>query len=430
MQVIPDGLGWPSLVGLTGRILDRQFRHVVQDCGKISPDPAALARRVVFRDAATPLRSPAKLSRLMKDVLDRPWSQEPRESLSRMYGLLLEKASAEFRIEAGQTLTPLPLVSAVIECMALEPSDAVLDPACGTGSFLVAAHHAMAAAAQPLGSAAVKGADFDVSMGRFSAMNYLLSTGLPFSLPPPVAVENSLASPYDGSPTVIICNPPFRSTAPSPEGRTDFMAPNGTIQLNFLQHIARALPGGGRAAVFVPDAILSGLGAELTVRRWLFSHCDVHTLIRLPAGLFTKTNARSNVLFLDRVVPRPDGKAVTEKTWIYDLRTDRHFSAVLNPLRRTDLDDFVKCYCPGQNRASRTATSIFRPVAYADLATRNLDLDIRWPGTQAAAAALSPRRAAQEIADDLAAAVEEFSTLSREFPDEPELGRGADEARQ
>ena len=98
------------------------------------------------------------------------------------------------------------------------------------------------------------------------------------------------------------------------------MAPTGSMQLNFLQHISRALPVGGRTAIFVPDGILQGLGAELTVRRWLFQHCDVHTLLRLPAGIFTRTSVKSNVLFLDRVAARPDGTAGTEQTWIYDLR--------------------------------------------------------------------------------------------------------------
>ena len=142
VQVVPNGLSWPSLTGKAGRALDEQFRHIVQECGKLSSDPAARTMRVVFRDATTPLRNPAKLGSLIKDVLDRPWSRESPESLGQMYTLLLEKASVEFQIEAGQTLTPLVLVSAIVDCLALASSDTVLDPACGTGSFLVAAHQA------------------------------------------------------------------------------------------------------------------------------------------------------------------------------------------------------------------------------------------------------------------------------------------------
>jgi type I restriction enzyme M protein len=420
VQVVPDGLGWSSLINKAGKVLDAQFRHVLQECGKLSSDPETLIRRAVFQDAAPPLRNPAKLSMLIKDVIGpRLWSTQPSESLAGMYTLLLEKASADFRIDSGQTLTPLPFVSAVVDCLVPTSSDTVLDPACGTGSFVAAAYEAMAVNGVRLESGAVKGLDFDVHMGRFATMNYLLRTRRPFNVPPPIKVENSLAAPYTGRPTIIVCNPPFRSTAPLPKGRADFLAVTPSMQLNFLQHIARALPIGGRAAVFVPDNILFRGGAEQTVRQWLFNHCDVHTLIRLPTGVFAQSGVKSNVLFFDRIDPRGHSIALTEKVWIYDFRTGRHYAAKQNPLRRADLDDFVQCYGSGKPRTERKATARFRPVTYAELLGRGLNVDIFWPDVEVSLAMSSPKQIAREIVDDLSAALEEFSALADELPDDP-----------
>ena len=274
----------------------------------------------------------------MKDVIAiTRWTDQSHADLWEMYALLMEKASTGFRIASGQTLTPQPLVSAVIDCLQPTSSDTVLDPACGTGSLLVAAHESMAQDKTRLGSGALTGVDFDASMCRFATMNYLLSTGLPFDSPPPVKARNSLAENEHGTPIVIVCNPPFRSTAPLPEGRTDLWARSASMQLNFLQHIARALPIGGRAAVFVPDNILTGGGAERTVRRHLLEEYDVHTLLRLPTGVFARSGVKTNVIFFDAVRPRGDGTPVTDQLWIYDFRSGLHFAATQNPLVRATL---------------------------------------------------------------------------------------------
>ena len=323
VQVVPEGLGWQSLISKTGSDLEGQFRYVVQECGKLDPHPHTLIRQAVFRGAAPELRcTPARLSSLMNDVIAaRTWSDQPRVDLREMYALLMGKASTGFRIASGQTLTPLPFVSAVIDCLQPTSTDTVLDPACGTGSLLVAAHESMAQDQTRLEGAALTGVDFDVSMCRFATMNYLLSTGLPFNSPPPVKAENSLAENEKGAPTVIVCNPPFKSTAPLPEGRTDLWVRTPSMQLNFLQHIARALPIGGRAAVFVPDNILFGEGPERTVRLRLLQEYDVHTLLRLPTGVFARGSVKANVIFFDAVRPPADGSPATDQIWIYDFRS-------------------------------------------------------------------------------------------------------------
>jgi len=420
VQVVPEGLGWQSLVSKTGNDLEEQFRHVVQECGKLDPDSQTRIRQAVFRGAASELRcTPARLSSLMTDVIaETTWSDQSRADLREMYALLMAKASSGFRIASGQTLTPLPFASAVIDCLQPTSSDTVLDPACGTGSLLVAAHESMAQDRTRLEGDALTGVDFDASMCRFATMNYLLSTGLPFNSPPPVRAGNSLSESEKSASTVIVCNPPFRSTAPLPEGRTDLWVRSPSMQLNFLQHIARALPIGGRAAVFVPDNILFGEGPERTVRLHLFQEYDVHTLLRLPTGVFARGSVKVNVIFFDAVRPRADGAPATDQLWIYDFRSGLHFAAMQNPLLRVDLDDFVECYGAGRLRTERSATDRFKPFSYDQLAGKDFNVDILWPDDRISVELQSPKEIAQEIVDELSAALEEFTALSEELPDD------------
>lgn len=418
VQVVPDGLGWQSLLHKDGSVLEDQFRHVLQECGKLDPQPQTLMRQAVFRTAVPDLRcTPASLHSLMKDVIvDIRWSGQGRSDLRHMYRLLMEEASDDFQILSGQTLTPQPLASAVIDCLSPNSSDTVFDPACGTGSLLVAAQQSMARDETPLASGAVTGADFDPIMCRFATMNYLLSTGERFDSAPPVQVKNSLASPERGTPTVIVCNPPFRSTAPLPEGRTDLWARSGSMQLNFLQHIARSLPIGARAAVFVPDNILFAGGADATVRGRLLQEYDVHTLLRLPTGA-VRGGVQSNVIFFDAIRPRGDASHVTDVVWIYDFRSGLSFSARQRPLRRSDLDDFERCYGVGEPRENRTATDRFRPVSYEQLAANQFNLNILWSNETDPGEGTSPKEIALEIVDELTAALDDFKTVAAELPD-------------
>jgi type I restriction enzyme M protein len=421
VQVVPEGLGWQSLVNKTGSALEGQFRHVVQECGKLDPDPQTLIRQAIFRSAAPELRcAPARLSSLMKDVVAATtWSDQSHAGLREMYALLMGKASAGFRIASGQTLTPLPFASAVIACLQPTSSDTVLDPACGTGSLLVAAHESMAQDQTRLESGALTGVDFDASMCRFATMNYLLSTGLPFNSPPPVKAGNSIAANEKGAPTIVVCNPPFRSTAPLPEGRTDLWVRSPSMQLNFLQHIARALPIGGRAAVFVPDNILFGGGPERTVRLRLLQEYDVHTLLRLPTGVFARGDVKVNVIFFDAARPRADGAPATDQVWIYDFRSGLHFAATQNPLLRVDLEDFVECFDHGRPRTERRATDRFKAVSYEQLAGRNFNVDILWLDDKISVEMQNPKEIAQKIVDELSVALEEFTALTEELPDDP-----------
>jgi len=415
VRVVDEGLGWASLVTKTGSALDEQFQHILTELAK--KDGVAKA---VFRGAFPPLRNPAQLAALMTDVIaPRLWSRQEPGTVAEMYESLLVKAAENFNIESGQTLTPAPLVSAVIDCVCPTSRDRVVDPACGTGSLLVAAHRAMSVGDVRLGNDAVTGVDLDERMCRLATMSLLLHTGRPFDDPPSVYVADSLAGRMRDRPTVVVCNPPFRSTAPTPSGRQDFITTTGNIQLNFLQLIAGGMPIGARAAVFVPDNVLFMAGAAKTIRAEVLRQCDFHTLLRLPSGVFKNGGVQSNVLFFDKRGPRPDGSPATEWLWIYDFRTGKHFQAAQNPLSRGQLDEFITCYCPGQPREVRKQTERFNCFAYADLVgpEHDLNLNIKWLRDEVSAnEALTPKLIAQEIAEELAGAAADFAAIAEQLP--------------
>ncbi|WP_322749644.1 MULTISPECIES: HsdM family class I SAM-dependent methyltransferase, partial [unclassified Frankia] len=186
-------------------------------------------------------------------------------------------------------------------------------------------------------------------------------------------------------------------------------------QLNFVQHIATALGMNGRAAVVVPDNVLFEGGAGETVRRRLLTQFDVHTLLRLPTGIFYAGGVKANVLFFDKREARP-GAPWTSKLWVYDFRTGEHFTLKQNPLRRDHLDDFVGCYRPGEPGADRVETERFRPFSYDGLVARDkANLDITWlkdPSLDDADSLLPPEVIAREIVEDLQAALAEFAAIA------------------
>jgi type I restriction enzyme M protein len=202
--------------------------------------------------------------------------------------------------------------------------------------------------------------------------------------------------------------------------RDDFWASTSNKQLNFLQHVRTILKQNGRAAVVVPDNVLFEGGAGETIRKKLLQECDVHTLLRLPTGVFYSQGVKANVLFFDRKPASPT--SWTKILWIYDLRTNSHFTLKTNPLRRENLDEFVKCYNP-ENRFKRKPTwsestpeGRWRQFTYEELAKRDkVNLDITWlkdASLEDAANLPDPDVIAREIAEDLEAALEQFSQIA------------------
>ena len=196
--------------------------------------------------------------------------------------------------------------------------------------------------------------------------------------------------------------------------RQDFAVTTSNKQLNFVQHIATILDINGRAAVVLPDNVLFEGGAGETIRRRLLKDFELHTMLRLPTGIFYAQGVKANVLFFDK---KPASEQPwTDKLWVYDLRTNQHFTLKQNPLRRHHLDEFVDCYAPGRPRSERVESERFRAFSYDELVARDkANLDITWLRDESLEDMdnlPAPEIVAREIVEDLTAALAEFEAVA------------------
>jgi type I restriction enzyme M protein len=334
---------------------------------------------------------------------------------------------------AGQYFTPRELIKAIVDVMKPTANMRVADPACGTGGFLLSAYeHMKSDQLDPdekkfLRDDALSGWEIVDATARICAMNLLLhGIGTPEgdSL---VTVDDSLRAQPSSHFDMVLTNPPFGKKSSykviNAEGdtetesmsylREDFWATTSNKQLNFLQHVRSLLEINGRAAIVVPDNVLFEGGAGETVRRKLLEQCDVHTLLRLPTGIFYAGGVKANVLFFDRKPPAEH--PWTKKLWIYDFRTNQSFTLKERQLARSDLDDFVACY-NADNREERAETERFKPFTHDELLARDkASLDIFWLRDESLEDTdnlPAPEVIAAEIVEDLQAALDEFSAIA------------------
>jgi len=424
---------WQALVDAEAEGLEDAYRNTLYDFGR---QPGTLG--VIFRKAQNRIQDPAKLKRLVVDLIDKEnWSSQGADVKGDAYEELLAKGAEDVKTGAGQYFTPRALITAMVDCIQPGPDDSIADPACGTGGFLLAAHEYIVEhygsnltpeQRHRLSSGAISGIELVDGTARLAAMNMLVhGIGRPngASL---IEVRDGLAEVPGRHQSVVLANPPFGKkssiTVIGADGkadkeaisytRQDFWTTTTNKQINFVQHIASMLAIPGRAAVVLPDNVLFEGGAGETVRRRLLKQFDVHTMLRLPTGIFYAGGVKANVLFFDKKEARP-GKPWTEKLWVYDFRIGQHFTLKQNPLRRQHLDDFVKCYRPGEPRSTRIETERFRPFSYDELIVRDkVNLDISWlkdPALEDADSLLPPEVIAQEIVEDLEAALSEFAAI-------------------
>lgn len=435
-STIPKGMDWPSLLARDGDELEIHYRHTLEELGKRSG-----MLGVIFRKAQNKIQDPAKLRRLIVDLIDKEqWSSLSADVKGDAYEGLLQKNAEDVKGGAGQYFTPRALIAAIVDVVAPQPGQSICDPACGTGGFLLAAHDYLArhhaldrAQKKKLKSGTFFGIELVDSVTRLCAMNLLLH-GIGSEVHGqkledlPVVTKDALAGKH-GEYKIVLANPPFGKKSSvtivneagesSKESlvinRDDFWATTSNKQLNFLQHIFTILKQHGRAAVVLPDNVLFEGGAGETIRRELLKQADVHTLLRLPTGIFYAQGVKANVLFFDRKPAQE--KPWTQQLWIYDLRTNLHFTLKENTLKRSDLDDFVACYNP-KNRHNRNESERFKSFTYEELTKRDkANLDIFWlkdDALEESANLPAPEIIAAEITADLEAALEQFATIAED----------------
>jgi type I restriction enzyme M protein len=437
-QVVPETYSWQRLLDAQGDQLELTYTKILVG---LASEPGVIG--TIFRKAQNRIQDPAKLRRLIVDLIDKEqWSQAGTDIKGDAYEELLSKGASDKGSGAGQYFTPRPLIQAIVDVVQPTVADTVVDPACGTGGFLLVAHDYASHGAETmtptqrdhLRDTFAAGHELVDGTARLAAMNLLLhgmGTSNGDSL---IEVRDSLIADPGKRWSVVLSNPPFgRKSSVTMVGadgrevredreieRQDFVATTSNKQLNFVQHIATILDTNGRAAVVLPDNVLFEGGAGEIIRRKLLADFDLHTMLRLPTGVFYAQGVKANVLFFDKKVARPD-RPWTERLWVYDLRTNKHFTLKQNPLRRADLDEFVSAYLPA-NRAARIESERWKSFTYDEIVARDkANLDISWLKDESLEDfdnLPSPDIIAREIVEDLAAALAEFEAVAAALEDQ------------
>lgn len=387
---IPTKYNWDSLVSLEGLDLEAHYLEILQSLGKQEGIIGT-----IFHKAQNKIQDPAKLRKLVVELIDKEkWLNLGEDLKGDVYEGLLEKNAQDVKSGAGQYFTPRALINAITEVMNPKFPMKIHDPASGTGGFLLAAYSYIREKGS-LNRDEFKelnenftGNDIVPMTARLCVMNLYLHGLEPEESP--IELQDSLKKNPGAIYDMILTNPPFgkksSETIVTESGdigkqtltytRDDFTAQTSNKQLNFLQHIKSILKINGKAAVILPDNVLFEGGAGEKIRKKLMHDCDLHTILRLPTGLFYAQGVKANVLFFDK--REKSEKAHTKNVWFYDLRTNTHFTLKTNPLSERDLVGFVKCYCV-RDRSRRKESERFKRYSYEEILKRDkTNLDIFW----------------------------------------------------
>lgn len=397
---IPTEYNWHSLKSRRGAELEVHYVTLLRELGNKSG-----MLGTIFTKAQNKIQDPAKLFRLIDMVNETQWVTMGADVKGDIYEGLLERNAEDTKSGAGQYFTPRALIRAMVECVRPEPGKTIADPAAGTGGFFLAAYDFLVAAHRMdkkqkafLKHETFFGNEIVAGTRRLALMNMFLHNigeidGDSMISPNDALVASSAAT-YD----YVLANPPFgKKSAMSftnedgeqerddlTYNRQDFWATTSNKQLNFVQHIRTMLKTTGRAAVVVPDNVLFEGGAGETVRKKLLESTDLHTILRLPTGIFYANGVKANVLFFDNRAASKE--PWTKEIWYYDYRTNVHHTLKRKPLRFEDLQEFIGCYNP-LNRHQRTENwnehsapeGRWRKFSHAQIVARDkTSLDIFW----------------------------------------------------
>lgn len=420
---LPKGYRWGDLETKDGVEQLNFYRELLVHLGS----KGSTRVKSIFNNAKTSLRQPKNLSKLVQDIDDLDWYSAQQEGLGDLYEGLLEKNAAEKKSGAGQYFTPRPLIQSMVNLIKPQAGEVIQDPAAGTGGFLVQADRYIKAHTDDLFDLkerqqvfqkreALVGIELVPDAHRLLLMNAMLH-----------GIESDLLLGDALSPTgqslpkanVILTNPPFGTKKggglPS---RDDFTFPTSNKQLAFLQHIYRFLKPGGRAAVVLPDNVLFEDGVGADVRRDMMDKCNLHTILRLPTGIFYAQGVKTNVLFFTRGEGAKD-KGNTQKVWFFDMRANMPSFGKRTPLTHEHFVDFEKVYGTDplgkSKRKDQGEEGRFRCFTREQIAARGDNLDISWLRDENATRTedlLEPDEIASQIMAKLRTAMEEMEALS------------------
>lgn len=398
---IPAQYDWQSLKSKKGAELEVHYVSLLRELGN---KKGTLGQ--IFTKSQNKIQDPAKLFRLIDMVDSTDWVIMGADVKGDIYEGLLEKNAEDTKSGAGQYFTPRALIKAMVECVRPEPGKTIADPACGTGGFFLAAYDFITNPANyPLDKKqkdvlkheTFYGNEIVANTRRLCLMNMFLHNIGEIDGDAPISPNDALVADAGKRFDYVLANPPFGKKSSmsftNEEGeqekedltynRQDFWATTSNKQLNFVQHIRTMLKTTGRAAVVVPDNVLFEGGAGETIRRKLLENTDLHTILRLPTGIFYANGVKANVIFFDNREASPE--PWTKEVWYYDYRTNIHHTQKKKPLRFEDLQDFITCYNP-QKRHTRkeiwsesTPEGRWRKYSYKDLIARDkTSLDVFW----------------------------------------------------
>lgn len=425
---IPKKYNWQSLLEKEGAELEAHYIEILQNLGK---QEGIIG--VIFRKAQNKIQDPAKLRKLIVELIDKEnWLSLETDVKGDAYEGLLEKNAADVKGGAGQYFTPRPLINAMVEVMKPEPGMKIHDPAAGTGGFLLSAYNYIVNnykldrdQKEFLKHKTFSGNEIVPMAARLCVMNlYLHGVNGEEN---PISLDDSLKRNPGAIYDMILTNPPFGKKSSekivTEEGNTatqdltivrdDFWARTNNKQLNFLQHVKSILKINGRASIVLPDNFLFEGGAGETIRKKLMETCDLHTILRLPTGIFYAQGVKANVLFFDKKAASKEH--ATSKVWIYDFRTNIHITLKEDPLTMEHLKDFIKCYNT-KNRHQRKETERFKCFTYEEILKRDkTDLDIFWLKDESLEdldKLPAPHVLAEEMVEELEDALEQLKEIA------------------
>lgn len=378
---IPEDIQWNKLVDADGPDLISLYESALKRLSEMDNIIGT-----IFTKAQNKISTPVHLKKTIAIIDENNWLSTDDDIKGAIYESILERNGQDKKSGAGQYFTPRPLINAMVDVTKPAIGETIIDPACGTGGFLLSAYEYMKPNAvvkedrEILKNKTLHGYDIVPLVVTLASMNlYLHGIGTAKS---PIECMDSLEREPSLLADVILANPPFGNR---PEGATDISAMRNDLyvstrnnQLNFLQHMMIMLKNGGRAAVVLPDNVLFESGAGETIRKRLLNDFNLHTILRLPTGIFYAQGVKANVLFFSK------GNK-TRELWVYDYRTGVKHTLVANPLKREHLDDFVKCYNTDniskrkETYSAENPNGRWRKFSRDELLSRsNTNLDISW----------------------------------------------------